>query len=63
MQEGVQAAIWLDGHALSWLFYVIPDLTEDAVIGADFLQIWEIKLDPERERLIFDPNALKLKLV
>jgi len=36
---------------------------KDAIIGADFFQIWKIKLDPERETLILDPNALKLKLV
>ena len=62
-REAIHAAIWLDGHPLQWVFYVIDDLTEPAIVGADFLQIWEIKLDPEHETLILDPNAVKLKLV
>lgn len=61
--EAVHAAIWLDGHPLQWVFYVVDGLTESAIVGADFLRIWKIKLDPERESLILDPNALKLKLV
>ncbi len=62
-REAVHAAVWLDGHPLQWVFYVVDGLTEPAVIGADFLQIWKIKLDPEHETLILDPTALKLKLV
>lgn len=62
-REAVHAAIWLDGHPLQWVFYVVDGLTEPAIVGADFLQIWKIKLDPEHETLILDPNALKLKLV
>ena len=62
-REAVHVALWLDGHPLQWVFYVVDGLTESAIVGADFLQIWKIKLDPEHERLILDPNALKLKLV
>ena len=62
-REAVHVAIWLDGHPLQWVFYVVDGLTEPAIVGADFLQIWKIKLDPEHETLILDPNALKLKLV
>lgn len=62
-REAVHAAIWLDGHPLQWVFYVVDDLTEPSIVGADFLQIWKIELDPEHETLILDPNALKLKLV
>ncbi|MBI4587596.1 MAG: retroviral-like aspartic protease [Candidatus Rokubacteria bacterium] len=62
-REAIHAAVWLDGHALQWVFYVVEDLTESAIVGADFLQIWKIKLDPEHEALILDPSALKLKLV
>jgi predicted aspartyl protease len=57
------AAVNLDGHRVHWTFYVLEDLTEEAVIGADFFQRWKIKLDPATEDLIVDPQALKLKLV
>ncbi len=62
-REATPVAVWLDGYPLQWVFYVVGDLTEPAIVGADFLQIWKIKLDPEHEALILDPNALKLKLV
>ena len=53
----------VDGYNLFWHFLVVPDLSEELIIGADFLQRWKIKLDPENERIIIDPKALKLKLV
>lgn len=61
--SAILADLWLEGHPIHWAFYVLPDLSEDLIIGTDFLQRWKIKLDLEREALILDPNALKLKLV
>lgn len=52
-----------EGYNLFWHFLVVPDLSEELIIGADFLQRWKIKLDPENEKIIIDPKALKLKLV
>ena len=54
-------SIEVEGFNLFWHFLVVPNLSEELIIGADFLQRWEIKLDPER--IIIDPKALKLKLV
>lgn len=62
-REAIYAAVWLDGHPLQWVLYVVDGLTEPLIVGADFLQIWKIKLDPEHESLLLDPNALKIKLV
>lgn len=53
----------VEGYNLFWHFLVVPELSEELIIGADFLQRWKIKLDPENERIIVDPKALKLKLV
>lgn len=61
--EAIFTYLDLDGVRLHWTFIVVPDLTEQVIIGADFFQRWKIKLDPETERIIFDPKALKLKLV
>jgi predicted aspartyl protease len=55
--------IILDGHRLFWTLIVVDNLTEEVIIGADFFQRWRIKLDPETEQIIWDPVALKLKLV
>ena len=52
----------VEGYNLFWHFLVFPDLSEELVIGADFLQRWKIKLDPENENIIINPKALKLKL-
>jgi hypothetical protein len=55
-------SVQVEGFNLFWHFLVVPDLSEELIIGADFLQRWKIKLDPESERIIIDPKALKLKL-
>ena len=55
--------IEIEGYSLFWHFLVVSELSEEVIIGADFLQRWKVKLDPENERIIIDPKALKLKLV
>lgn len=55
--------IILDGHELFWTLVVVDGLTEEVILGADFFQRWKMKLDPETEKIIWDPVALKLKLV
>ena len=61
--EAIFAYVELDGVRVHWTFIVVPELTEQLIIGADFFQRWKIKLDPETEKIIFDPKALRLKLV
>jgi predicted aspartyl protease len=63
VDEVIFAYVDLDGVRLHWTFMVVPDLTEQVIIGADFFQRWKIRLHPETEKIIFDPKALKLKLV
>jgi len=41
---------------------VVDRLADDLIIGADFLQRWKIKLDPEAEEVIIDKKALRLLL-
>ena len=55
--------IELEKFNLFWHFLVVPHLSEELIIGADFLQRWKIRLDLESEGIILDPRALKLKLV
>lgn len=33
------------------------------VIGADMLQRWKIRLDPEKEEVFIDPKVTELKLM
>jgi len=63
VSEAIEATITINGYRLHWYFVLIPQLTEEVIIGADFFQRWKIKLDPEHERILVDPKALRLKLV
>ncbi|MDI6641370.1 MAG: retropepsin-like aspartic protease [Elusimicrobiota bacterium] len=55
--------IQLDGHKLFWTLIIADGLTEEVILGSDFFQRWKIRLNPETEEIIWDPIALKLKLV
>ena len=48
---------------LSDEFYVIPNLSEQAIIGASTMQKWKIKLDFEHDSIILDPSVAKAILV
>lgn len=63
VEEAVAALVRLDRYEIHWVFYLLDNLTEAAIIGTDFFQRWKIRLDPASEELIVDPQALKLKLV
>ena len=52
------ADVEVGGYNLFWHFLIVPALSEELIIGADFLQRWKIKLDSESERIIIDPKAL-----
>lgn len=43
-------------------FFLVPGLSEEAIIGATTLQKWRIKLDFEHEVVIVDPRVAKLQL-
>jgi len=55
--------IYKHGDRLHGTFFLVPELAEQLILGADFFQRWKIKLDPETEDIIVDPKALKIKLV
>ena len=53
----------LQGHNLSFIFLVTPELPYEVIVGADFFQKWKIKLDPATEEFIIDEKALEIILV
>ncbi len=63
IQEMMPCVVRLNGYNIHWHFYVVPGLTEAAVIGADFFQHYRIKINPKTEELIIDPKYLRAKLV
>jgi len=44
-------------------FMLIPDLSEELIIGAKTLQAWRMKLDFEADDVIIDPRVTKLRLM
>ncbi len=48
---------YLNGTRLSDEFYVIPALSEEAIIGAATMQKWRIKLDFEHDTVSVDPKV------
>ncbi len=54
---------YLNGYQFSDEFMVIPNLSEPAIIGAATLQKWRIKLDFEREEVLFNPEVTKLRII
>jgi hypothetical protein len=55
--------VLLNDVLLSDEFLVVPELSEEAIIGAATLQKWRIKLDFEHDTVEVDPKVAKLKLI
>jgi predicted aspartyl protease len=61
--HAVRLDFYMDDVLLSDEFLVIPDLSEEAIIGAATMQKWRIKLDFEHDIAIVDPKVAKMQLV
>lgn len=61
--ERVTLNFYLDGYRFSDEFMLIPDLSERAILGAATLQKWRMRLDFERDEVIFDPRVTHLRLL
>lgn len=48
--------IRINGATLADAAYVMPGLTEEYVLGAEFLERYGIRLDPRRRRLLLPPK-------
>lgn len=62
VSEIAAVMIRLNGATLADTAYVMPNLTEDYVLGAEFLQRYDIRLDPKRHRLLLPPKR-RLSLI
>ena len=59
----VNLDFYLNNLRLSDEFVIIPNLSEQAIIGALTLQKWKIKLDFEHDEIITDPRVSRLILM
>lgn len=62
-RERVSLDFYLNGYRFSDEFMVIPDLSEEVIIGVKTMQAWRFKLDFENEEVIIDPRVTRLRLL
>jgi len=63
VKEHVALVFYLNGYRFSDEFMVIPDLSEEVIIGASTMQKWRFKLDFENEEVIIDPRVTQFRLL
>lgn len=63
VKDAMRADFYLNDIRLSDEFMVVPNLSEQAIIGVNTLQKWRIKLDFEHDTAIVDPKVAKLILI
>ena len=62
IENTIRCDFFYDDIRMSDEFMVVPDLSEDAIIGVNTMQKWRIKLDFEHDKIIIDPKVAKLIL-
>jgi predicted aspartyl protease len=63
VEKAVLLDFYLNGLRLDDAFIVVPNLAEQAIIGALTMQKWKIKLDFETDEVITDPRINRLILM
>jgi predicted aspartyl protease len=59
IEHAVRLDFYYNDIRLSDEFMVIPNLSEDVILGVNTLQKWRIKLDFEHDKVIIDPKVAK----
>jgi predicted aspartyl protease len=62
IKYAVRLDFYLNDIELSDEFMVVPNLSEEAILGVTTLQKWRIKLDFEHDTVIIDPKIAKFIL-
>ncbi len=62
-REHTSIIFYLNGYRFSDEFMVLPDLSEDLIVGATTMQKWRFKLDFEHEEVIIDPSVTRVRLL
>ena len=63
IKDRVTLDFYIDDILLSDEFLVVPNLSEEVIIGAATMQKWRIKLDFEQDKAIVDPKVAKMQLI
>jgi predicted aspartyl protease len=62
IEDTLRSDFYYNDIRMSDEFMVVPDLSEDAIIGVNTMQKWRIKLDFEHDTVLIDPKVAKLIL-
>lgn len=62
VDSAMRSDFYFEDIRLSDEFMVIPDLSEECIIGVNTMQKWRIKMDFEHDTVIIDPKVAKLML-
>ena len=64
VSEQIPLEIAMEGESVLATPYLLPKLSEELILGADFLQRYKVVLDFERDTVRFsDRSALRIQLV
>jgi hypothetical protein len=63
IKEVVRLDFYINDVLLSDEFLIVPNLSEEAIIGVATLQKWRIKLDFEYDKVIVDPKVGRHQLI
>ncbi len=63
VKDAVRLDFYINDVLLSDEFLVVPNLSEEAIIGSATLQKWRIKLNFEDDKVEVDPKVVKLQLI
>ena len=63
VRDAIRLDFYINKFHFSDEFMIVPDLSEDVIIGAKTMQSWRMKLDFENDRILFDPRVTKLRLI
>ncbi len=59
IEQRIITDFYVNDIRMSDEFMIVPNLSEDAIIGATTMQKWRIKLDFEHDTVIIDPKIAK----
>jgi len=63
IEKTIRLDFYLDDNHFSDEFIIIPNLSEDVIIGTATMQKWRFKLDFENDKVIIDPKVTRLRLI
>ncbi|MBC8204679.1 retroviral-like aspartic protease [bacterium] len=62
VNEAVMLEFYIDDYRFYTEFFLVPNLSEEVIIGATTMQQWRFKLDFDKEEVIIDPRVTRMRI-